>query len=251
MHKISHIKYFRAAIFVLVSFIVLLVPGMINLKATHQDPETVESILKGSAPFFPFYMNDFIFPNRVKLHSSSLMIPNFSYRALFFPSRIRVAHATSRDVYGSDTVTIEYNGNPTYTVFSCNGTPLGSEQTMKSIYFIDAAGNLACSDITGNTPLLSNAQVIIENVDAMRILYGIGESHQKGSSQYVEANSPAFSSPRVLYLKINLLLRTFEKDEDSLVNTFYTLGKDTLGPYKDNYPRRTLVFTLPTQKESL
>jgi hypothetical protein len=251
MHKISDIKYYRAAIFLFFSFIILFVPGAINLKATHQSPEATEAILKGSAPFFPFYINDFIFPQRVRLHSTPLMIPNFSYRSLFFPTHIRVASATSQDVYGSDTVTIEYNGNPTYTVFTCNGTPLGPNQSMKSIYFIDAEGNLACSDVTANTPLLSNAQVIIENVDAMRILYGLGDDPAKGATQYVAANNPAFSSTHVLFLKINLLLRTFETDEDSQVSEFYHLGNNTLGPYKDHYPRRTLVFTLPTQKESL
>ena len=129
-HKNNQLKII---IFTALALSLLLIPGIINLKVTHNNPTVVESMLKGSDMFFPFYIINFIFPNRVQLPSIPVDVPSYNLQSSLLPSDIKIVNATSQNVHGSDTITLEYHGNSSYSVFSCSGSPLGPNETMLTV----------------------------------------------------------------------------------------------------------------------
>lgn len=251
MKELSQSTHLKMTLVVLISLGVLLIPGIVNLKLTHHDPAAIQSMLQGSNSGSFFYINHFIFPTDVHIISRSARLPDYFYEISLFPHSFSLINVNAPDVHGSNTITIEYKGNRDYTVFSCDGTPIAPQKTMKSLYFIDADHNLACADLRDNAAPLTDAQVMVERVDAMRILYGFDSDQNTIANDYIKANDPAFSLSKIVTMKVYLLLRTFEKDDDSFISTYYRLGKEKVGPYHDGHPRRILVLTLPVKQGAL
>lgn len=248
MKELTQTNHFKMALVVLMSLALLLTPGIINLKITHRHPAAVQSMLQGEGSGFFLYFNHFIFPNDIHIVYRPIKMPNYFYELSLFPSFFKIINFSLQDLHNSNAITIEYKGNHDYTVFTCDGTPLGPQQTMKSMYFIDANRNLVCADLINPTMPLTDAQVMIENVDAMRILYGFDSNQDTIADDYIKPTDPAFSLSNIVTIKIYLLLQTFAKDDDSPISTYYRLGKEKVGPYIDGHPRRIIVLTLPVKQ---
>lgn len=227
-----------------------MIPGIINIKMAHY-PAAIHSMLQGENTHFFLYINYFIFPNNIRIPSRPIKISHYFNELSLLPSTFIITDVHLNDIHHNHAITLQYRGNSSYTVFTCDGTPLGPQQTMKSLYFIDDHQNLACLDITNSSEPLTDAQIIIENVDAMRILYGLDTNHDGIADSYIRPNDPTFSLSNVVAMKIFLLLRTFEKNDDSRVATHYLLGKEKVGDYTDGYPRRTLILTFPIKQGAL
>lgn len=251
MKELIQTNHLKIALIVLISLIILLVPGIINLKITHHSSTATQSMLQGEGADLFLYLNRFIFPNDIHITSRPIKTPDFSYSLSLFPSFFKIINANAQDLHNSNVITIEYKGNHDYTVFTCDGTPLGPQQTMKSLYFVDANRNLVCADLINPTMPLAEPQIMIENVEAMRILYGFDSNQDTIANGYIKANDPAFSMSKIVTIKVYLLLRTFERDDDSFISTYYQLGKEKVGPYTDKHPRRILVLTLPVKQGDL
>lgn len=236
----------KIALIVLASLVALLVPGIINLKIAHAQPSVLESMLLGSTGGLPVYFNRFIFPMSIELPTNMVQSAYFTDQISFFPPHTKIIKATDKNVYGSDTITIEYSGNDALSVFSCSGRLLTPRDVVRSTYFIDASANLACLDVTDDTAtMFKTPKILIKNIDSMRILYGFDKDRNQAADIYLSAEDPKFSINSIISARINLLLRTYNKEAARV--RYYTLGNQKVGPYADGYTRRVLTIFLTNQ----
>lgn len=240
-------KHFKIRIIMLIgSLMVLLSIGYINLKLSQSNEVTTESMLLGASSGQPlFYFNRFIFPKQIEIPFGSTHTNRYLEGVSLFPPSPEIIKATSKDINGSDSVAIQYIGNDTRSIFKCDGTPLNPSESSQSLYFITSSGDLACAEIINHQPDFRHSQVVVKNIDVMRILYGIDQNRDQTSDQYVFASNPNFSLGNIVTIKVNLLLKTFEKESPS--PKFYIVADEQVGPYSDGYVRKTLTLVLPTK----
>lgn len=245
--RASLLKHFKIrTIMLIVGLLVLLSAGYINLKIARSNEVTTESMLLGSTTGQPvFYLNSLIFPEQIEIPFGSTHTNRYLEGVSLFPPSPEIIKASSKDINGSDSITIQYVGNDTRSIFKCDGTPLNPSEPSQSLYFINPTGDLACAEIVNHQPDFKRSQVVVKNIDVMRILYGIDQNRDQTSDQYVLANNPNFSLGNIITIKVNLLLKTFEKESPS--PKFYILADEQVGPYSDGYVRKTLTIVLPTK----
>lgn len=231
------------------SVIVLLLLGGFNLFLAQKNKDRLNAMLVGSPIDAPlFYLNRFIFPESIEIPFRSTHVNRYQDAASLFPPSPTVIKATSRDFNGSDTLTIEFVGTQERNVFKCDGTPLSPAEVSQSLYFISPLGNLACAEIVNGEPDHSHAQVVVKNIDALRILYGVDSDNDNSTNQYAVANTPEFELDKIITIKVSMLLRTFEKGDANSTPKFYTLDDTEFGPFSDGYLRKTITMVLPTRK---
>lgn len=224
----------------------LLLAGFINLKIARSKTVSTQAMLLGSTTDQPlFYLNPFIFPERIEIPFGSTHTERYLEAISLFPPSPEIIKAGQRDINNNDSVIIQYTGNDARNVFKCDGTPLNPHEPTQSLYFITTLGDLACAEIVNHQPDISHSHVVVKNMNIMRILYGIDTNHDQISDMYVTANSPDFLLQNIAALKINFLLKTFEKENVS--PKIYTLADEQVGPYTDGYRRKVLTLVLPTK----
>jgi hypothetical protein len=224
----------------------LLLAGFINLKIARSKTVSTQAMLLGSTTDQPlFYLKQFVFPELIEIPYGSTHTERYLEAISLLPPSPEIIKAGHRDINNNDSVIIQYTGNDSRNVFKCDGTPLNSHEPTQSLYFINTLGDLACAEIVDHQPDLSHSQVVVKNMNVLRILYGIDTNNDQISDIYVSANSPDFSLKNIAALKVIFLLKTFEKE--SVSPQTYTLADEQVGPYTDGYRRKVLTLVLPTK----
>lgn len=160
------------------------------------------------------------------------------------PANAKIVAGTSSNVNSSDTITITYPITKN-SMFYCMAVTAPLDQMVGAVLYITENHQLACASIKDNVPNMNQKDIMIEGVEAMRIRYGEDTDNDGVANRYVSADYPGLSLPRVINIKMSLLVRTPEKANLMLDSKYYTLQDVELGPYKDNYVRKVYTTTLP------
>lgn len=165
-----------------------------------------------------------------------------------FPSNAVLLQASCQNMNGSDTLTVQYQGNEKRTVLDCMGSPLDASQTTINQYFINSHHQLICLNVNKTKTKEIFSKSLIDNCDAMHIRYGLDLNNDGVIDRYVSGDFPGLSYDSVYDVKISLLINTQEKASPILESKFYTLQDLEFGPFKDHYLRRVFTMNIPLKK---
>lgn len=166
-----------------------------------------------------------------------------------FAPRSTLIKVSSADVNGSDTFTLQYQGNDEGTALNCQGTPLLANQQTESFYYINENNDLVCAS-KNHEAKLEKAYPVMKNVESMVIRLGVDQSNDGLVNSYVEASSPELSYDKIVSIRVSLLLRTNQTSENLTSHQYYNLDGEERGPYPDLYIRKVLTTTIPLKKRT-
>lgn len=148
----------------------------------------------------------------------------------------------------SDTITLRFTGAADGGIESCLGNAPGNNSIVVERYYLKSPGTglepeLMCdatiTNLNGTTTTAKVSQPLIEGVENMQILYGIGNA--TSVTQYVKAGDVA-DWTKVRSIKFAILAAS-SADTAGLVNskTYVLLDKSVTAPGTDKRPRQ--VYT--------
>lgn len=242
-------KIFKLGPILLLSSIAfLLMLGVLNLSLSERlmHQKQMDNMILNSSDSVPmFYLSRFLFPEIIEIPFASSHSERFIEPLAIFPASLKVTKALTNSINGNDAVIIEYHGNENRDINKCDGTPLKPSETTENIYFISKTGDLSCAEIINNSPDYNLANIIVKNVDAMRILYGMDIDNDFITDYYTTANAANFKYEYLSSIKISLLIKTVKKEDSASTQKIYPLGNSQVGPFSDDYVRRTLTMVIP------
>ena len=159
---------------------------------------------------------------------------------------------TDNDTNGSDTVAVTYSGNADGFVKNCVGAPIGNTVTAINRFSVSANSELQCAvSIDGGTTWAT--QVVVPDVEAMHVLFGIDSDSDGSANRYVGA-ADVTDMELVVSLRVALLMAS---RDDGLVPTVdaaeYPVLDATVhaitGP-GDRRARRTFVSTVHLRNQA-
>lgn len=228
-----------------------LMAGFIRLYQNNQQPlvDTNFNAL-GYSPLFSwvFFNNH---TRELGFYPFVSFIGNAPYEAVvpLFTPRSTLLKVTNGNINGSDTFTLQYQGNEQGNVFNCQGTPLTAIQQTESFYYIDENKDLVCAT-RNQESALEKAYPVMRNVETMVIRLGEDLDNDGLVNRYIPPNSPLMSYDKVINMRVSLLLRTNETSPRLTPNQYYNLDGEEKGPYPDLYVRKVLTTTVPLKKRT-
>lgn len=235
----------------LFALIGLLAAGFIRLYQHHHEP-LVDSNFE-SMGYNPYFSWLFFTRNTRELgfypFPSSIVDTPYEVVAPLFTPRATLLKVTSGDTHGSDSFTLQYQGNEEGNIFNCQGTPLTANQQTESYYYINEHQDLVCAT-RHQEASLEKAYPVMKNVETMVIRLGEDLDNDGLVNRYIAAGSPALSYDKVINMRVSLLLRTNEISERLTPNQYYNLDGEEKGPYPDLYVRKVLTTTVPIKKRT-
>ena len=239
------------SILMLVALASMLFAGFVRLYQHHDKPqaETNFNALSYNPYFSWVFFNSHT--NELGFYPFASPVIKKSYDAVapLFTPRSTLIKVTDTNVNGSDTFTLQYQGNDSGNVFNCQGTPLTANQETESFYYINEQHNLVCATRNQGSAL-EKAYLVMKNVESMVIRLGEDLDNDGLVNRYVEADSPSLSYDKVVSLRVSLLLRTNEISDRLTPNQYYNLDGEEKGPFTDNYVRKVLTTTVPLKKRT-
>lgn len=102
---------------------------------------------------------------------------------------------------------------------------------------------------------MKNDEQLVEGIENMRVLYGLDSNRDGTADSFIPVqnvtplmwDSPISSDlplPRIVSLRLFLLIRTAEKDNSYTNDVTYKLGDKTVGPLNDQYRRKVVTTTV-------
>jgi hypothetical protein len=180
---------------------------------------------------------------------SAVINKPFEGIAPLFAPRSKLIKVTDGNINGSDTFTLQYEGNNAGNVFNCQGTPLMANQQTESFYYINDEHDLVCSTRNQESSL-EKAYPVMKNVESMIIRLGEDLDNDGLVNRYVAADGSTVSYDKVVSLRVSLLLRANETSKLLTANQYYNLDGEEKGPYSDSYIRKVLTTTIPLKKRT-
>lgn len=162
----------------------------------------------------------------------------------FFPENAQLLLTPTRSVNGNDTLSLRYQGTLNKQLFQCGHEPSLPNTPIESFFFITSESQLACSILENGIPNFNKQEILIEGVEALRIRYG-EDTDNDGIANHFVAYKNALTPENVTNLKISMLIKSFEKDKNTMNSKYYTLQDIELGPYTDDMHRRVFTVSLP------
>ena len=239
------------SILMLIALVSMLFAGFLRLYQ-HSDKPLAESNFN-SLSYNPYFSWVFFnsHTNELGFYPFDSPVINKSYDAVapLFTPRATLIKVTDGNVNGSDTFTLQYQGNEAGNIFNCQGTPLMANQQTESFYYINEQQNLVCAT-RNQEAALEKAYPVMEDVESMVVRLGEDLDNDGLVNRYVEANTPSLSYEKVVSLRVSLLLRTNQISNRLTPNQYYNLDGEEKGPFTDHYVRKVLTTTVPLKKRT-
>lgn len=229
----------------------LLAAGFIRLYQSHHEPE-VDSNFESLAYspyfswlFFSHHTRDLgFFP-----FTSPIISTSYEVVAPLFTPHSTLIKVTRGDINGSDSFTLQYQGNEEGNIFNCQGTPLTANQQTESYYYINEHQDLVCSTRNPEAAL-EKAYPVMKNVETMVVRLGEDLDNDGLVNRYITVGTATPAYDKVINMRVSLLLRTNEISESLTPNQYYNLDGEEKGPYPDLYVRKVLTTTVPLKSKT-
>lgn len=238
-------------IFLAILCCMFLLAGIANIVMKFQEEPSLHASLNQwqlHSSFSPYFLNRAMHLAETITSSDQNLSQKYETPPNIFPVGAQMIKGTNNDVNGSDTITMRYHGNALGNVFDCNGAPMRYNQSTESYFYINTSKALVCCPVINGLVDMANPQVLIEDVEAMHIRYGVESKIDSNATHYISANNPHFSVDKVKNVKLSILIKTSEKTSPLLDTKYYNLEDEELGPYKDNFLRRVFTTTISVSK---
>ena len=239
------------SILMLIALASMLFAGFIRLYLQNSKPQAEMNF--NSLSYNPYFSWLFFNSHTNELgfypFDSPVIKKPFEAVAPLFTPHATLVKVTDASVNGSDTFTLQYQGNETGNIFNCQGTPLMANQQTESFYYINEQHNLVCAT-RNQDAALEKAYPVMRDVESMVIRLGEDLDNDGLVNRYVEANAPSVSYDKIVSLRVSLLLRTNEISTRLTPNQYYNLDGEEKGPFTDYYVRKVLTTTVPIKKRT-
>ncbi|GAA0789185.1 MULTISPECIES: PilW family protein [Pseudomonadati] len=111
---------------------------------------------------------------------------------------------------------------------------------------------------------MKNDEQLVEGIENMRVLYGLDSNTDGTADSFIPVQNVTSSVwdspipvqgeprlPRIVSLRLFLLVRTADKDNSYTNDVTYKLGDKTIGPLNDNYRRKVVTTTVVLENPRL
>jgi type IV pilus assembly protein PilW len=156
---------------------------------------------------------------------------------------------TNNNVSGSDTVTVFYMGNADGFVRDCQGTQVGAGDVVGNQFSLNGSNQLQCATNL-NGAAFGAAVPLIDDVEALHVLYGLDSDGDGSANQYVPSTGVA-NFENVVSVRIGLLLLSADDGVTPLADTNnYVVVDETIAAPGDRRLRRVLTTTIELRNKS-
>ena len=229
----------------------ILALGMIQIfigsKRSYQ-LENQFSILQEKSRFGTKYISQFV---RLAGYRTPPDGTLYTEMATLFPSGAPHIFVQSQaGTNNSDILTIRYQGsgdgagNPDGTIVDCLNQGVDANQIVTLTFSINANEELICRSQNPSATNTDNTQVLLTNVENMRIQLGEDLNDDKTPERFVAPNHPNLDFQRVIAARIGLLIRSDEAVNLTTNTNSYELLGNSINTPNDNFVRLTMSETI-------